>query len=290
MTASRGAILSLLSVLLIALPARAEEPADTKTMCLDAHRDAQVSRRAGRLLQAREQLVACAQQACPKIVSEKCSAWHRELEPMIPSIVVTVTDEQGDVVDVTLSIDGEIVADMLDGKPHELDPGPHALKLERPGQPAIEKKILLAQGDKQRRVEVKFDTAGGATMSDDGVGDAGDAAADDGAVDEPGTSPLVFVGFGLAGAGLVVGAVTGGLALSQKSDFDAQCPSAPCDPTLEGDFDGAVTLAHGSTIGFAVAGAGAALGVIGLVVGGSDDSGTTEVGVGPRGVVVSGSF
>ena len=58
----------------------------------------------------------------------------------------------------------------------------------------------------------------------------------DGLSDEPSNiSPLVYVGFGVAAAGLIVGAVTGGLALSAASDAKEGCDAnnnCPSDPPM----------------------------------------------------------
>ena len=77
---------------------------------------------------------------------------------------------------------------------------------------------------------------------------------------------LVFGGFGLAVAGLAVGGVTGALTLSKAGDVKTQCANGICDPAAKSDLDSASSLATISTIGFAVAGAGALCGVVGLLL------------------------
>jgi len=70
-----------------------------------------------------------------------------------------------------------------------------------------------------------------------------------------------YVAFGIGGAGLVLGGVTGALALSKASD----CPNKVC-PT-QGDLDSAKTMATISTVGFGVGIAGVAVGTILLLTG-----------------------
>jgi hypothetical protein len=79
---------------------------------------------------------------------------------------------------------------------------------------------------------------------------------------EPGRSPLVWIGFVTAGVGLVVGG--GALELSTANAIKEQCEGTRCPRAVDGELSTARTLATVSTIGFAVAGAGAVLGVVGL--------------------------
>jgi hypothetical protein len=104
---------------------------------------------------------------------------------------------------------------------------------------------------------------------------------------EASISPLVWVGFGIVAAGLVVGGVTGGLALSRGGDVLDACDGDVCPAELESDHAEAVTLANVSNVSFAVSGAGLVLGIVGLIVsdfGGSEDSAWR---MGPRGLRVA---
>lgn len=91
-------------------------------------------------------------------------------------------------------------------------------------------------------------------------------------------SPLVPIGFGVGTAGLVVGSVAGLVALSKKSTLETQCtqqtPSGPvgCGAGVS-DLSTARGAATVSTVGFVVAGVGAAVGVVGLLT-----PGTVRVG------------
>ena len=76
----------------------------------------------------------------------------------------------------------------------------------------------------------------------------------------------MFVSYGIGGAGLVVGAVFGGLALSQAHDVNSICkPSVPC-PQEASAHDSALTKATISDVGFGVALAGAVAGTVLLLV------------------------
>ena len=119
--------------------------------------------------------------------------------------------------------------------------------------------------------------------------------------DDGGLSPLVWVGFGVAGAGVITGAVAGGLAASMQSDVLSQCTDKPdggqlCPSTTQDDVDSTFLAAHVSTAGFALAGAGAVMAIVGLVTSGSDSPGEEEASVaitpivGPRYFGVQGYF
>jgi hypothetical protein len=83
------------------------------------------------------------------------------------------------------------------------------------------------------------------------------------------SSPLPWIAFGVGGAGLAVGAVTGVMALSIKSDLNESCPSGKCSPSsaeeearFEDDVSQYHTLGTISGIGFGIGLAGAATGVV----------------------------
>ncbi len=105
-------------------------------------------------------------------------------------------------------------------------------------------------------------------------------------------SPLVWIGFGVGGLGLLVGSITGGISFAQAQDLQEEC-GEECPSSRQGDVDTMLALAHTSTAMFVLAGVGTTLGVIGLFLGGSDgdgESATLDVRVGPGSVAVFGSF
>lgn len=83
-------------------------------------------------------------------------------------------------------------------------------------------------------------------------------------------SPLVPIGLALAAGGAAVGTIAGISALSQKSALDESCTNgkAGCAPGFQDKLDGARTAGTVATIGFIAGGAGLALAVVGLFVGG----------------------
>ena len=76
---------------------------------------------------------------------------------------------------------------------------------------------------------------------------------------------LTYVAFGVAGAGVLVGTITGILTLSKKSS--AGCTNDLCPSATWDDVNSAHSFATVSTVSFIVAGVGAAVGVLSLVLG-----------------------
>jgi len=152
--ARAAAILALSATMLASAQAMAVE----REACFSSAETAQKLRAQGHLRDARERLLTCAQQGCPSAVQTDCSTWLSEVEAALPSIVVQAHDAQGnDLPDVQVLVDGARVADRLDGRPIELDPGPHTLRLERSGSQPVDRSIVLVEGQKAREVEATLE-------------------------------------------------------------------------------------------------------------------------------------
>jgi hypothetical protein len=125
--------------------------------CFSAAESAQKLRTQGHLREARDRLLVCAQPGCPAGVQSDCTTWLTEVGQELPSIVVQAHDAVGnDLSDVHVLVDGTMVTDHLDGRPLELDPGSHALRLERNGAIPVERSLVLVAGQKARIVEAQM--------------------------------------------------------------------------------------------------------------------------------------
>lgn len=144
----------VLCMLMLSAPAQAAD----KGECRDAYVEGQRLRQQGKLTLARDELVVCAQDACPKVVRADCATWLAEVEASIPSVVVSAIGLDGtDSIDVRVLADGELLRERLDGRQIPLDPGPRLLRFELEGAPAIERRVVLREGDKSRSIEVSFE-------------------------------------------------------------------------------------------------------------------------------------
>jgi hypothetical protein len=287
-------LVAVACALLVATGAGAQGPGDRPTVeqCGAAFENAQVLRRDARLRDATSELRVCGSNACPPEITERCVGWLAEVEAAIPSVVIAAKDAAGrDTLDVRVLRNGEVLAERLDVRALPIDPGTHKLRFELDGSPAVEISVVLREGQKNERVEVRFRPPAPASArapapNRRAVGRAPTAAPDR----ESGSiSPLAYVGFALGGAGLVLGIAAGAIALEEYGDLEDKC-GGPTGCTLQ-EIDDAEVVAHVSTAGFVVAGVGAAGGLIALLLTLPDKSATSvRPVVGPMGLGIAGSF
>jgi hypothetical protein len=147
----QGSSLLCGALLLVALPVAAQ---DVRRECIDASTAGQTSRDAGATLEARSQFLMCASDVCPAVVRSSCGRWLSEIEQQIPSVVIRAADASNvDITEGKVTIDGVQVP--LDGKPLSLDPGPHLIVVDAARGVHLEKKVLLASGEKSRLIELR---------------------------------------------------------------------------------------------------------------------------------------
>jgi hypothetical protein len=180
---------------------------------------------------------------------------QRELADKIPSLHIALelpSNTQG----VALSIDGTPVPRALIGQPQKMNPGRHRIELRATGHEPVRREFSLAVGQQAKLVLRLAATAKPAAPL---------AGTSDSMFSRP-LPTMSTVGFGVAGAALIVGGVTGGLALSAAADAKAGCDDNGCPLENEPAADRALVLAHTSTVSFAIAGVAAAVGMAGLVL------------------------
>jgi hypothetical protein len=192
--------------------------------------------------------------------------------------VFSAKDASGaDLSAVKVTVDGEILAERLDGTALSIDPGEHAFTFETAGQARLTKKILVLQGQKDRRELIAF----GATQP----------------AESPPPSPsgmgtqkvLALVAGGIGVAGLVVGATFGFMAMSQKNDAQSACPDACTTPDGVNQWSTAGKTGDVSTIAFVVGGVGVAGAALLWFTAGSSPS-SPQVGLGLGGLQARGTW
>ncbi|MBS2012148.1 MAG: hypothetical protein JST00_04640 [Deltaproteobacteria bacterium] len=159
MRAQRRAVLAVglaVAAFTAGAPRAARADGASTSACIDAYEQAQRLMQGGKLRAARDKLLVCSRESCPKVSQNDCAGWLRDVARDMPSIVIVAQDGHGhDLADVRVSVDGEIVAERLDGRALPLDPGSHDLKLEARGR-RLEQKLLVRSGEQNRRVLVDF--------------------------------------------------------------------------------------------------------------------------------------
>jgi hypothetical protein len=212
-------IASSLSVLGVTSRAVAIE----KDECVAAYESTQKLQQDGKLVDAREQALTCAQEGCPAVVRDQCTQFAVEIEKATPTVVLVVTDPDGkDVTDVTVTIDDQKVTDHLDGKPMPIDVGKHKLRFEASGFAPTEMDILARAGEHDRTVEVKL---GAAATTDTAPTDEG--ANTTGLSRPTPVATYIFAGLGVVSLGAFVA-----FGLSGNSKRKA-LDDANCKPTCD---------------------------------------------------------
>lgn len=231
-------------------------------------------------------------------IFEKARREAKDLEASIKARIPTVriVVKGGPATKVTVD-DGE-VAVLLLGEPVAMNPGKHSVVAKNADGVEKSAQVDLAERD-GKEVELTLPVPSPVLVAT--VPEKPKSPGAPAPPREPSRSTvasvLVVGGFGLALAGLAVGGVTGALTLSKAGSVKPQCENGICDPKAKGDLDSATSLATISTLGFALAGAGAVCGVIGLVLPRTSSESalhSTErraaVWIGPGSMGVRGSF
>jgi hypothetical protein len=216
----------LVALLLASSPARiAHADAPTKAECIEAYTSGQRAKQRGELASARARLLVCSRDPCPTALQADCSEWLSEVQRLQPTVVIVAQDADGrERTDVRVLVDGAVVAERLDARAVEIDPGDHVLRFELAGYLPVEQRSLVREGQKAREIPVRFvaRAASGATKA---PSSATLLALPPPTNEEasPGPPWTAWAAGGVAVAG--IGAFLGfGLAgVSQRSDLLASC-------------------------------------------------------------------
>ena len=152
----------------------------------------------------------------PKVHHEAREEAVRELAELLaatPKLTVVLSGESKTPVDVL--VDGESVGSSL-GQPMALDPGIHKVTLDGAGK-RIEKPIALERGRSERVL-----------LAIPKPKDEGKSAAPATTTNSTALRVTGFALVGVGGAGLVVGAVSGGLLLKDRGELDRLCADGNC--------------------------------------------------------------
>jgi hypothetical protein len=214
----------------------------------------------------REELSATA----PKAFRDAQTRAKGVLNTALPKIArLTVRVEPADAKP-QVTVGGTTIPPALIGVERPTDPGTHEIVVIAPGYLEQRSNVTLAEGGaNETSISLQKDPA--ATP----------------APPPPSTAPVVtpalappppsdtggkksntpaYVALGIGGAGLVVGGITGFLALGKKGDLEG-CVKDACPSSQRDTLDSARTMATVSTVGFAVGFVGVGVGVVLLLTG-----------------------
>ncbi len=124
--------------------------------CVTAHAHGQAERNAGRLQSARGDFLSCSTSQCPSEIQRECATFLAQVDESMASVVFSAIDAHGnDATQVSVSVDGTLVLTTLTGLSTPLDPGSHAISYTWPDGFEQKQTVVVAQGEKNRRVELR---------------------------------------------------------------------------------------------------------------------------------------
>jgi len=211
----------------------------------------------------------------PDVFKHALDDAKREVEavaPKVAAVTITVKAAAGsDIPDPQVVLDEHPVNSASLGVRRAIDPGAHVLRASAEGYKPGELKFTVPEGGSvmaplSLERDLTAPVAAGTPVTAP-VGPApGTAAAADMSAPQPSSTRkiLPWIGFGVGAAGLVLGGVTGIVAISEHSTLSGECKGG-CGPNQQNDLSGYHTMGTLSTVGFIIAGVGAAAGVVLLV-------------------------
>jgi hypothetical protein len=222
--------------------------ADPK-MCIHSHSTGQRESKAGHLRLASQLFTSCgSDETCPDQLRKECTEFLQEVTRTIPTVVFSALDENGhDLASVRVYSGDELLADGIDGRAVEIDPGKYHLRFVIQGGDALFADVVVREGEKQRLVQVKKE--GPAPAADHASASGADAHGDVPPPAHRGAAPWIAAGVTVValGAGVTLGVVGSG----KKSDLEKCMPNCPASD--HSTYDGAKSLFLGADISFAAA-------------------------------------
>jgi hypothetical protein len=226
----------------------------------------------------REQLAANA----PKAFRDAQERAKGVLNTALPKIArLTVKVEPADAKP-QVTVAGTTIPAALIGVERPTDPGTHEVMVTAPGYLDQKSSVTLAEGGTQE-ISIKLEKDPNAVAATPATPPPSTTPA---AVVGPAQPPadaapkknntLAYVALGVGGAGLVVGGITGFLALGKKSDLKG-CEGNSCPPSQKDTLDSAKSMATISTVGFTVGFVGVGVGVVLLLAGGGSSSNNAKL-------------
>ena len=148
------AVVMALAAVVMWQPAHARAPAEGDS-CASSYERAQEDRSAGHLVDARAELLVCAQTSCPEFIMTDCRRWLDEVEYAMPTVVFAVREGSRDLEDVLVTRNGKLVANRLDGRAVAVDPGKQRFVFELKGNRQRTVDALIVEGEKSRVIAVE---------------------------------------------------------------------------------------------------------------------------------------
>lgn len=211
--------------------------------------------------------------------------------------------------------DGIIVSTDMFGVPLPIAPGDHVLRVETADNGAREEPFTIAKGE-SKTITLEYPTAPATVTPAEPTREAAPVSRPTGAVAAQGASEpavverpsaaagkpaasdsapaagssraLIWTAFGVGVAGIAVGSIAGVLTLGKTDTIDSECPNHVCTLAGRDAVDSAQTTGLVSTIGFGLAAAGVATGMVLWLSSSSSSSSSRSAGAHAR-IVATGT-
>lgn len=197
-----------------------------------------------------------------KAALEAANAEIGAVSAKIAGVVITVEGPSNP----TVTIDGQPIPAAVLGLKRPVDPGSHVVKAEAPGYKPGETTFQVAESataEAKLKLEKGPAPVVAATPEPQQAQPSSTSSAPPAEVSTKSSrKTLAIVALGVGGAGLILGGVTGALALGKHGDIADKCPDNKCPNTVSGDVDSYKTMGMLSTVGFIVGGVGIAAGAV----------------------------
>jgi hypothetical protein len=255
---------------------------------------AQCEESVGRLADAMGHWVdarARAQAESARDIEEEAEKRATALEPRLARIAIVPAANMPK--DAVIERDGAALGAASMGLPLPVNPGTHTITVKIKGHADAMKTVTLAEGELQN-VEVNPGEIKGERSTSPAAASSAPASTSD-ASRKGSSSPLTWIGFGVAIPAVAAGAITGVMALGAKSDADGRCPEGRCSrpsdvDAAKDDVEKGKTMGNISTIAFAVGAVGIGVGVFGLLSSKSNNGASASVALVPGGATLQGRF
>jgi hypothetical protein len=264
----------------------------TTADCLAASDASLKSGNEHKLRAERAELLICAAASCPADVRKECLRRVDEVNAAIPTVIFEAKDVAGnDLSAVTLTMDGQLLAERLEGTALSIDPGEHDFVFQTTGQERIERRFVIREGQKERRESIVFGAAQPQPWTPTPLTAAPQdmaPARESSGLGTQRTLALVAGGVGVVGVGL--GSIFGAMALSKKSDAEATCPGTACTESGVSKWTDARSAGNVSTAFFVVGGLGLVGGAVLWFTAKPAPSTRMAAGFGPGSLLVKGEW
>jgi hypothetical protein len=198
---------------------------------------------------------------------ERANRILADAKPKIAQLKIAITAPPN--ADFVVRVDGAIVPTANLNANRPIDPGPHVVEASGPRLLAMKTKVTLPEGGSDSvALALQLDPNAPPLVEPAPAAPVILPPVPGGLPPPPPPPPPAhasrvpaYVTLGVGAAGVVVGAITGALAIGDKSSLSSACgPSKVCGPSEESALSSAKTMATVSTVAFIVGGVGLAAG------------------------------